>query len=623
AVVALNADPCDAEADMSEFTNQLKARADLGALIGEFVALKPGGNGSIGLCPFHGEKTPSFHVHRARQFYYCFGCHAHGDIFQFLMAMKKISFAEAVEQVAERLGVEMPRASGGAAEPERRDLLQIHQVAQTFFERRLAAAEGAGARAYLAERELAAETAARFGLGYAPENGRALTGHLQAAGFAPGLALRSGLCQARRESAERGGREAPVAEAEWADLYDRFRERLTFPIGDERGRVIAFGGRALVADASGKSPKYVNSPESPLYTKGRVVYNLDRAREAIRRLDYVILVEGYFDCIRVFNAGFENVVATCGTALTPAQVAQVGRLSKKAVLNFDPDAAGAAAAERSIGLLLEESFRMRVVALEGGLDPDLYIRRRGRERYAEALRSSRSFFDYLADRARQQFDLRRAEGKVAAVNHLLPFLSQVHEPILRQELAENLAAELGIAQPVLSQQLLGAARQRRSQLPPPAQPAPELVYAERVWLRAWVEWEDRRPELAGAVREKHLLEGLATEALAEALMQRPEAGGGWEGLTAGLEEADRRLLAAVVMAPGEAPLTPAGVEGAMTALEERRGERQARGLQARIQQAAAAGDRAELEVLLRQKAAWDSQRAGSRGATGQAAGAGR
>lgn len=595
---------------MSEFTDQLKSRVDLGALIGEYVTLKPGGNGCVGLCPFHSEKTPSFHVHRARQFYYCFGCHAHGDVFKFLMELKKLSFAEAVELVAERLGVEMPQSASGPGDPERKALLGIHAAAQGFFERRLRSAAGVGARAYLAERELPEEAAVKFGVGYAPDGGRGLTMRLEEAGFAPALALRAGLCQVRRASADAEGREvAPRAAAPgWSELYDRFRDRLTFPIGDERGQVIAFGGRALTADASGKTPKYLNSPESPLYTKGRVVYNLNRAKEAIRRLDYVILVEGYFDCVRVYSGGFENVVATCGTALTAAQVAQLGRLSKKVVLNFDPDAAGAAAAERSIALLLEEGFRMRVAVLEAGLDPDLFIRRRGREAYAEALRSSRSFFDYLADRARQRFDLRRGEGKVAAVNHLLPFLSHVHDPILRQELAENLAAELGIAQPMLGQQLLGAARQRRSQLPQPAQPAPELLYAERVWLRAWVEWEERRLELAEPVKEENLLEGLATAPLFEALMRHPGVGGGWEALTEGLDEADRQLLAEVVLSPGEAPLTRAGVDAAVAALRERKAAAVIRTLQARIERAAAAGDRNLLQSLLQQKTAWDSRR---------------
>jgi DNA primase len=591
---------------MSEFSNQLKARADLGAVIGEYVKLKPGGNGFVGLCPFHAERSPSFHVHAARRFYYCFGCHAHGDVFQFLMEVRKISFPEAVEAVAERLGVAVPRAgeaeSGDTA--ERRELLRLHAAAGDYYAAQLRASGGAEARAYLQGRELAPAAAERFGLGYAPESGRGLALWLEAQGFTPALVWRGGLCQLRRESAAREGGAAPAG---WSDLYDRFRHRLMFPIRDERGRIIAFGGRALgAADPSGRTPKYLNSPEHPLYTKGRVLYNLDQAREPIRQLGYTILVEGYFDCVRVFLAGFENVVASCGTALTSAQVAPLARLSRKAAINFDPDSAGAAAAERSIGLLLEEGFQMRVVQLEPGLDPDLFLRQRGREAYAQALKASRSFFDFLAARAARQFDLRRGEGKVAAVNHLLPFLSHVHDPILRQSLAENLAAQLGLDQPLISRQLQQAARQRQTRLPEQAAAAgPALLSAERVVLRTWLE----RPELRGAIEAEvageSLLAGLASEALWEQLRAasagRPEAG--WEEWAGGLEASDRRLLAEVLLG------AEAGVDGALEealeVLRERRGAQAMRKLQANIQQAAAAGDREVLEALLREKAAWD------------------
>ena len=601
---------------MSEFTNQLKAKADIGRLIGEFVALKPGGSGYLGLCPFHGEKTPSFHVHSARQFYYCFGCHAHGDIFQFYMQIRKLSFPEAVEQVAERLGVPVPRQGAGEGDPQRQEQLRIHAAAQSYFERRLAAAEGASARAYLAEREMAS-AAERFHLGYAPEAGRGLTLHLQAEGYAPELALRAGLCQLRRES----GGERPPEAADWTNLYDRFRHRLIFPIADDRGRVIAFGGRALAHDPSGKTPKYLNSPESPLYSKGRVLYNLDRAREAIRQLGYVILVEGYFDCIRVFLAGFENVVASCGTALTAAQIAQVGRLSKKAVINFDPDTAGAAAAERSIGLLLEEGFQMRVVVLEGGLDPDLFVRRQGAAAYGEALKGSRSFFDYLAERARKQFDVRRGEGKVAALNHLLPYLSRVHDPILRQNLAENLAVQLGVETGLLSQELARAARERRAQLPTQTTAAtPEMLYAERVILRALAEWAGRRASLGELLEQEELLQGLPSEGLARGLQAAGGGEAGWEEMTAGWAAADRHWLAQALLAPqGEADLTEAELAGALAALRERRAGRTARELQTRIQQAAASGDRAALEALVRQKAALDARRREGAGERSQGA----
>lgn len=593
---------------MSAFSDNLKQRADLAQLIGEVVALRPGGNGFIGLCPFHSEKSPSFHVHTAKRFYYCFGCHAHGDVYRFFMELRKVSFPEAVEMVAERLGVEVPRAADAAAnDPLRRELLRIHAAARDYFTDALSGRVGAAARAYLESRELPPAAVSPFHVGYAPESGRGLAQFLEAQKFAPALALRAGLCQMRRESAGRQAAEPDPGSLHWSDLYDRFRHRLIFPIHDERGQTIAFGGRSLANDD--KSPKYLNSPEHPLYTKGKVLYNLDRAREAVRNLDHSILVEGYFDCLRVFLAGFQNVVASCGTALTSAQIVPLGRLSKNAVVNFDPDTAGAAAAERSIGLLLEEGFKMRVVVLEGGLDPDLFIRRQGAAAYGAALRSSRSFFDYLAERARGQFDLRRGEGKLQAVNHLLPFISHIHEPILRQSAAENLAAQLGIDQPLLTRQLLAAARQRQSRLSGEAVKPPETLYAERVLLRAWMEWEPRRAEIAAQVAEEGLLQGLASEAMFAALASAP-AGSDWQQLTERLGEAERPWLAQIVLSADargvhDPPLSEGDWAAALASLRARRQAAERRGLQERIREAAANGDRQSLATLLREKTAAD------------------
>lgn len=582
---------------MSEFTDRLKAQAPLGEIVGEYVALRPAANGFIGLCPFHGEKTPSFHVHAERRFFHCFGCAAHGDVFDFLMRLKQVGFAEAVEMVAERLGIEVPRAAGETG--PQRELLMLHQVAGEFFARALAGREGTGARAYLQNREFPPEVAERFHLGFAPAGGRTLSEHLARAGVSPELALRGGLCQLRRGNE----RAAAPERVDWDGLYDRFRDRLMFPIADERGRVIAFGGRALVAGE--RVPKYLNSPEHPLYVKGRVLYNLDRARVAIRELGYVILVEGYFDCIRVAAAGFENVVASCGTALTAAQVAHLARLTRKAVVNFDPDTAGAAAAERSVGLLLEESFQMRILVLDGGLDPDLYIRRHGAGAYGEALKASRSFFDYLVERARRQFDLSHAAGKVAALNHLLPYLSHVHDPIVRQEMAENCATQLGVDVAVLGRQLRQAVRERRRELPAEAQRAvAALLPAERMLLRAGLESEVERARVRAACEAEALFEGLPTEALITKVLSADAAA--WEALHAGLGADEQRWVAEALL--DAAPMGTELVETALASLRQRRVGRRVRQLQAEIQQAAAAGDRERLETLVRQKAALDSQR---------------
>ena len=596
---------------MSEFSAQLKAQADIIRIIGEFVTLKRAGSDYVGLCPFHGEKSPSFHVHPDRQFYYCFGCHAHGDVYQFLIQMQKLSFPEAVAAVAERMGVPMPKREGDPVlDAERRDLLKVHAEAARFFQQQLQSPAGAAGRAYLHERQVAAEAIERFQIGFAPESGRTLTQFLRSRNFSPALALTAGLCQLRRESAMRAdeqGLDAHVASnASWDDLYDRFRGRVVFPIADERGKVIAFGARALSTEGR-PVPKYLNSPETPIYTKGRVLYNLDRARDSVRQLGYFILVEGYLDCLSVFMAGYSNVVASCGTALTSQQIGLVKRAAQNAVVNFDPDAAGSNAAERSIGLLLDEGFQSRVVSLADGLDPDLFIRRNGAEAYGQALKTSRPFFDWLANRARQQFDLRRPEGKVAALNHLLPYLGRVDDELMRAELADRLAAQLDVESQMIRQQLRRAVRERKSQMVLPSLPEEDLTLAEIRVLRAWLEWDDQRPHLTGLLQQEELLHGLPSQPLFQALCQHVGDGPcDVATVAAQLEPADRHLLARLVLQQSD-PLEEAAVIGAVEALRDRRLEDKRKELASLIQQATAAGDRERLQELLRLRLEWDRQ----------------
>lgn len=590
---------------MSEFSTQLKAQADIIRIIGEFVVLKRAGADYVGLCPFHGEKSPSFHVHPDRQFYYCFGCHAHGDVFQFLMQMQKLSFPEAVAAVAERMGVPMPKREGDPVlDAERRDLLKAHADAARFFQQQLHSPAGAAGRAYLHERQVSAEAIDKFQIGFAPANGRALTQFLRGRDISPALALTAGLCQLRRESAmradEQGLDSGTASHASWDDLYDRFRDRVVFPIADERGKVIAFGARALSTEGR-NIPKYLNSPETPIYTKGRVLYNLDRARDSVRQLGYFILVEGYLDCLSVFMAGFTNVVASCGTALTSQQIGLVKRMAQNAVVNFDPDAAGSNAAERSIGLLLDEGFQIRVVNLADGLDPDLFIRRHGAEAYGQALKTSRPFFDWLANRARQQFDLRRPEGKVAALNHLLPYLGRVDDEILRAELADRLAAQLDVESQIIRQQLRRAVRERKSQIALPTMPEEDLTLAEIQVLRAWLEWDDQRPHLTALLQEEELLHGLPSQPLFQALCQ--QVGDGpcdVAAVAAQLEPADRHLLARLVLQQRD-PLEESAVIGAVEALRDRRLEAQDKELRQQIEIAKTQGDRENHQELLRRQ----------------------
>ena len=265
-------------------------------------------------------------------------------------------------------------------------------------------------------------------------------------------------------------------------MYSKFRNRVMFPISSEAGKVIAFTGRTLAADEKA-GPKYLNSPETPIYSKGKVLFNLDLAKEWVKKFDYAILVEGQMDCISVYAAGFQNVIASSGTAFTELQAKLLGRFSKNVVVNFDPDTAGAKAAERTIGLLVEEEFDIKVLTLEQGFDPDLYIRRKGKDAYSEALRHSQKYFDYLIERARAQFPVRSAEGKQKAVNHLLPHVQRMPSRIVRDELAQEIAQKLQIDSAVLRQELRHAAATREtSAVKAPAEA--QVTDAEKILIRA-------------------------------------------------------------------------------------------------------------------------------------------
>jgi DNA primase len=354
----------------SDFAQLVKQQADIVRIIGDYITLKKSGAGTMkGLCPFHGEKTASFSVHAVKQFYHCFGCNESGDVFSFIQKIENVGFPEAVKMVAQKCGIALPKREFSSPEEaqesrQRGKLLDLHELATSWFEEQLRSAEGARAREYLTGRGLTAEAIAKFRIGYAPDSFNALRDRLQ--GTAPPDLLRlSGLFSSKEQPDGSAG-----------PLYARFRKRITFPIHNESGRVIAFTARAL--DSEEKSgPKYMNSPETPLYSKGQVLFNLDKARQAIRERTFALLVEGQMDCITAYMAGFHNVLATSGTAFTEMQVRLLSRYTKRLFINFDPDTAGANAAEKSIALLTEEDFEVMVVTLEAGLDPDRFIRERG------------------------------------------------------------------------------------------------------------------------------------------------------------------------------------------------------------------------------------------------------
>jgi DNA primase len=601
---------------LNDFKEAVRQQADIVRVVGDYVKLKKAGAQNYsGLCPFHNEKTPSFNVHATRQFFHCFGCGKSGDVFKFVQEIEKVTFGEAVRLLAQKLGMPLPKtqySSEHEAEDARQrgQLMEMHDRACKFFEDQLRRPEGAYAREYLAGRGLKEETIRTFRIGFAPDSGFPLKDFLKNE-FSEAMLRESGLFS-WKEGAESGhtperakparsGDPGGASGAASGPMYSKFRNRVMFPIANENGKVIAFTGRTLAKDEK-SGPKYLNSPETPIYSKSRVLYNLDRAKEAIRKLGYVIIVEGQMDCIAVYAAGFHNVVASSGTAFTETQVRLLGRFSKDIVVNFDPDTAGAAATDKSLAMLLEEEFNIRVLRLEQGFDPDLFIRKNGAEAYARALKGSQKFFDYLVDRALGLFPVRTPEGKKNAVNFLLPHIHRVPSRIVRDSLAGDIAQKLGIDSTVLRQEFKSAAVSRGSS-GVRAAAVTEVTPAEKVLVRAassnvGEEAELREKALEAIARERlHL--GLAVEGLLEAIVGE-----------AALSEAQQQVLAKIVMQEDE-PLTPELVEGALEALRHRRDLSQREGeIKRGIVEAERRNDMAALLRLKQEKLELDRKLAG-------------
>jgi DNA primase len=625
--------------ESSDFKETVKQQADIVRIVGDYVKLKKAGAQNYsGLCPFHHEKSPSFSVHATRQFYHCFGCGVSGDVFSFVQKVESITFPEAVRAVAQKLGIALPKVTySSPAEAKeaglRTVLLDVHERACAFFQEYLRRPEGAHAREYLAGRGLNDDVIKAFRIGFAPDSGFILRDRLKGE-FDEEVLRESGVFSWKDE----GGRQAsdvrpqqsgpqasglrpqptsseiqgPTSDARGPVFYSKFRNRVMFPITNEAGRVIAFTGRTLSPDEKA-GPKYLNSPETAIYSKSRVLFNLDQAKEAIRKLDYAILVEGQMDCISVFAAGFHNVIASSGTAFTELQARLLGRFAKNVVVNFDPDTAGAKATERTLGLLVEEEFQVKVLTLESGFDPDLFIRRKGKEAYAGALKTSQKYFDYLIERARAQFPVRSAEGKVKAVNYLLPHIQRVPSRIVRDELAREMAQKLGIDSSVLRQELKHAAASRSTAtLKAPAEV--QITDAEKILIRALVSAteiqtsEEHLSARDGAEEEfdpcrqaqfvlksEALHQGVASESIIEVLL-RSEA---VHVTDLPLPEADRHLLAHILMKDDE-ELSADRLEGAVRALRRIQLRRKLELVQRQLQ-ATRGQEASQIQALLQEK----------------------
>jgi DNA primase len=479
------------------FLTDLRAQADIVLVVQEYVSLRRVGNRYTGLCPFHSEKSPSFGVDRERGLFYCFGCGVGGNVFKFVELQERVSFPEAVRLLARKFGVAIPEAADAkrdaAADAEREVLLTIHEAAADFYRSVLADSQaGKRGRELLARRGVKPETIAALGYGFAPPGRDGLLSHLRRKGVAPALAVKSGL------AVDRDGR-----------LFDRFFNRLMIPIHREGGSIVAFGGRAMEAD---QQPKYLNSPETPIYVKGRTLYGLNVTKADIRKGGHAVLVEGYFDFAQAWQAGVTPVVATSGTALTQPQVQMLRRFTAKAVLSFDPDAAGLGAAVKSCDLLVREGFQVNVTVLPAGQDPDVFVRQQGGPAYQAAIDQARPYLDFLMERAAARHDLADTQGRSAFLNEMLQAAASIPDAPGRDYFADRIAHRAGITEDVVRQEIRAAAVARKTApTPAPVRTAPrmtELIEAERDLVAQLVHGGEQVGRVLGELDEADLV-GLA------------------------------------------------------------------------------------------------------------------
>ena len=461
-----------------QFIDDLRMQANILQVVQEYVPLKRAGTAYKGLCPFHSEKTPSFQVHPDKGFFHCFGCGVGGDVFKFLELHEKLSFPEAVKLLAQKFGIAMPEPVDGSGDDARRDsalreaLLKAHEVAAAYFREQLAAPAGARARQQLKDRDVTSQTIEQLGLGYAPQSRDGLKARLLTAGFPQPLLLQSGL----------------IVQRDSGEIVDRFRHRLIVPICRESGSVIAFGGRQMDPDQGG--PKYLNSPETPIYSKSRTLYGLNLTKTQIRKSGFAVLVEGYFDFAQLFQSEAAPVVASCGTALTTQQAHLLRRFTSNIVLSFDPDAAGEGAATRSCEMLVTEGFDVNVVALDKGEDPDTFIRRKGADQYRGRLRSSRPYLEYLLDQASNGLDFGHDDSRRQFLGRMLTVAARIPDAAARDQFADRIAHKARITEEVVRSEIRKAAVSRKATLGAAELPSlGNLKQAERALI--W--WLVNRP----------------------------------------------------------------------------------------------------------------------------------
>ncbi len=570
------------------FIDDLRLHANILTVVQEYVSLKKAGASYKGLCPFHGEKTPSFIVHPDRGFFHCFGCGVSGDVFKFLELHEKVGFQDAVRMLAQKFGLSLPETTAGSRDDQQRDsalreaLLKAHEIAAAYFREQLQAPVGGRARQQLKSRGVAPATIDALGLGFAPLARDGLTARLRNQGFAEGLLLQSGLL-VKRESGE---------------VVDRFRNRLMIPICRDAGPVIAFGGRQMDPDQGG--PKYLNSPETPIYSKSRTLYGLNLTKAAIRTVGFAVLVEGYFDFAQVFQSEAAPVVASCGTALTTQQAQLLRRFTSKVVLSYDPDAAGEGAAARSCELLVAEGFDVNVVVLDKGEDPDTFIRRQGGERYRERLRRSQPYLEYLLDQAAAGVDFEHDEGRRQFLTKMLGVAARIPEAAARDQFADRIAHKARITEEVVRAGIRKAAVNRQTKVTARELPAfGELKQAEKGLIWALIHDPVRGATAVGELDAEDLAALAARDIfeLAQSLHDEPA-----DLLPSALLRRLSTVNSQLVTSIAAHDIAPAAAHDCVRALKRLRCERERAAVQREIDRLQQAGAQAlEINSLLTRK----------------------
>ncbi len=535
--------------------NEIRNKASIVEVISDYLALKKSGKNYLGLCPFHSEKTPSFTVNEEKGIFHCFGCGAGGNLFNFLMRANQMTFPEAVREVAKRYGIALPERELSPEEKRRKtlraQLLEVNEAAASYFQEVLLAQRpGEEGRKYLAKRGLSPEVIQVHRLGFAPDAWDCLALHFQKKGVDLRLAEQLGLVAPRKEGMAAGNRPSD---------YDRFRRRVIFPILSEGGRVCGFGGRIIdgpAADEASAPPKYLNSPESPVYSKGQMLYGLNVAKGPIRERETAIIVEGYMDLLSLYQEGIQNVVAVLGTALTPAQVNLLGRFTRQAVLIFDADEGGQKATERSLDLFLQEKMAVKIAPLPSGDDPDSFIRKEKRAGFEKRLEEALPLMEFLRQRAFRRHATGTIEGKVRAARELIPYLQRLADPLERNLYIERIAHGLELKESQIRSLLPGPSEAVRR---PAASPFRGTIEAphERLVLQLMLNRSDFIPVVAKDIG----LEGFSIpryQRLARELLRLWETEREWnaEKLISLLPEEELRSLVAELILTEESLIDP-------------------------------------------------------------------